>query len=150
MQGGASGDIYNNTGITLTDGYSPPTNSNTGMTYGAWSNTTSPQNNYGIRLIAGPGAYTGSIETALDSSITVNGNNSYGISIEAPLVADGNLTEPTWWTAPGRRPDDRDRDERHDHRVRQQLRRHQHRRARRHAGGDTATSGSRTPSPPPA
>ena len=95
MLGGASGDIYNNAGITLTDSYAPPTNSNTGMTYGAWSNTTSPQDNYGIRLIAGSGAYTGFIETTLDSSITVNGNNSYGISIEAPLVADGNLTEPT-------------------------------------------------------
>ena len=54
IQGGASGEIDNEASINLTDGYSPPTNSNTGETYGAWSNTTSPQNNYGIRLIAGP------------------------------------------------------------------------------------------------
>jgi hypothetical protein len=91
LQGGASGDIVNNSAITLTDGYSPPTDSNTGNVYGAWSNTTNPENNYGIRLISGSGAYTGYINTVLDSTISVHGNNSYGISIEAPLIADGNL-----------------------------------------------------------
>lgn len=98
MQAGASGDIVNNSGITLTDGFTPPTDSNSGYTYGPWSKTLSPQNNYGIRLIAGPTGsevFTGSINTLLGSAITVDGNNSYGISIEAPLVADTAITEPT-------------------------------------------------------
>jgi hypothetical protein len=46
-------------------------------------------NRYGLR-VTGPGAKTGDILIETSGSILVEGNNSYGVSIEAPLV--GNLT----------------------------------------------------------
>ena len=44
---------------------------------------------YGLR-VTGPGTKTGNILVETTGSIIVEGNNSYGISVEAPLV--GNLT----------------------------------------------------------
>ncbi|WP_292037522.1 MULTISPECIES: autotransporter outer membrane beta-barrel domain-containing protein [unclassified Brevundimonas] len=44
---------------------------------------------YGVR-VTGPGAKTGNILVETSGAILVEGNNSYGMSIEAPLV--GNLT----------------------------------------------------------
>jgi hypothetical protein len=97
--GGSSGQISNSSTIVLQDGYTPPNQTTTGLVYGQWSNVTTPQNNYGIRLIAPDGGgnpdFVGSINVTSTGAITVNGNNSYGISIEAPIVADGSLAEAT-------------------------------------------------------
>lgn len=77
-----AGGIANELSISLGNGYTPPTNTTTGITYGAWSTT---QNNYGIRLIAGSGTFYGGILNDTSGSITVNGANSYGVSIEGAL-----------------------------------------------------------------
>jgi hypothetical protein len=52
---------------------------------GPWATGT---DRYGIRL-AGPGQVTGNVELASTSVIQVEGNNSYGVSVESGLV--GNL-----------------------------------------------------------
>jgi hypothetical protein len=90
------GSLTNASTIELTSTFTSPYNSSTGITYGAWTNTT---NNAGIRLIPGStsGAYfAGYIENASGATITVSGTNSYGISVEAPIDASaGTLTQST-------------------------------------------------------
>lgn len=93
-----TGSVSSTGTISLSSSYSPPTDQNTGIVYGFWSNSKTPQNNYGIRLI-GDGttnaqSFSGSI--ANSGTISVFGNNSYGISIEAPLDGSSSaLTQAT-------------------------------------------------------
>lgn len=87
LNGGFSGSLTNVGAITNTDGYTPSTNSTNGFADGAFAQGSS---RYGVRLV-GPGSLTGSIDIESGSSITVQGNNSYGMSLEAPLI--GSLTQ---------------------------------------------------------
>jgi hypothetical protein len=90
--GGNSGSVTNIGTISLSDGFSPPVNNTTGLVYGQWSKTPTPQDNYGIRLI-GPNAFSGSIQTGPASVISISGVNSTGISIETAL--DGSTSALT-------------------------------------------------------
>jgi hypothetical protein len=96
------GSVTNTTTISLTNGYTPPYNSSTGITYGAWATTA---NNDGIRLIPGAAGnyFAGFVNNASGATITVVGNNSYGISVEAPL--DGSASTLTQSTVAAIAPD---------------------------------------------
>jgi hypothetical protein len=93
IQGGATGSVTNSGSINLTEDYTPTDDDkdSTGAAKpdgdldGPFAKGT---NRYGIRLL-GPGVFTGDI-TMTAGSITIEGNNSAGISLESGLV--GNLT----------------------------------------------------------
>lgn len=84
LNGGFTGSFTNDGSISNTDGYTPSTNSTNGFADGAYAQGS---NRYGVQLV-GPGALTGSITLDTGSSITVQGNNSYGVSLQAPLIGD--------------------------------------------------------------
>ena len=81
---GVSGSINNTGKIIVDETYTPTDTDNDGDLDGPFAAGTGRA---GIRTA---GAFTGSITNALGSSITVEGNNSYGISLGGPL--NGNLS----------------------------------------------------------
>ncbi len=83
IKGGYSGSVSNIGYITLSDSYTTTTNSD-GYTEEPYVEGVG---RYGIRL-TGTSAFTGDIGNS--GEITIGGNDSYGISIEAPLI--GSLT----------------------------------------------------------
>ncbi len=85
INGGTTGTVTNTATITLDEDYTATDTDSDGDIDGAFA---LGQNRYGIRL-TGPGAFTGDI-LATGGSITIEGNNSAGISLESALV--GNLT----------------------------------------------------------
>ncbi|MEJ2817726.1 autotransporter domain-containing protein [Caulobacter sp. CCG-8] len=94
IQGGTTGSVTNNAAISLTEDYTPTDDDKDasgaakpdGDLDGPFAKGT---NRYGIRLV-GPGVFTGDIVQSSTGSITIEGNNSAGISLESGLV--GNLT----------------------------------------------------------
>ena len=93
IQGGTTGTVTNTGTISLTEDYTPTDDDKD--TAGAAKpdgDLDGPfakgANRYGIRLL-GPGVFTGDIIQSA-GSITIEGNNSAGISLETGLV--GNLT----------------------------------------------------------
>ena len=94
IQGGTTGSVTNNAIISLTEDYTP-TDDDKDSTGAAKPDGdldgpfAKGSNRYGIRLV-GPGVFTGDIVQGASGSITIEGNNSAGISLESGLV--GNLT----------------------------------------------------------
>jgi hypothetical protein len=82
VDGGNSGLLNNSGSITLTETYTAPTSEYTGIAYGDWA---SGGNRTGI-LVSGPGSFSGSIFNT--GVITVVGNTSYGILVNAPVLGD--------------------------------------------------------------
>ncbi len=92
IKGGVTGSVTNDAAISLTTSFAAPTTAD-GYQQGPFAGTAGPTNPtgtgdyglYGIRL-TGPGVFTGSITNSSTGVITISGNNSYGISIESPVV----------------------------------------------------------------
>ncbi|KRA61766.1 autotransporter [Caulobacter sp. Root655] len=92
--GGNTGTVTNSLAISLTEDYTPTDDDKNaagaaapdGDLDGPFAKGT---NRYGVRL-TGPGVFTGDIINDTAGSITIEGNNSAGISLETGLV--GNLT----------------------------------------------------------
>jgi hypothetical protein len=83
IKGGNTGALTGGGSISLTESYTASDTNGDGVPDGAYAEGTG---RYGVRL-TGPGAFTGDVNLS-GGSITVNGNNSYGVSTEAPLVGD--------------------------------------------------------------
>ena len=100
--GGYAGSIENQSVISLTTTFTAPTTAD-GYAQGPFAGTASPTLTtgtgdyglYGIR-VTGSSALAGSIDNASSASITIKGNNSYGISVEAgltgALTSEGSIT----------------------------------------------------------
>jgi hypothetical protein len=82
--GGNTGLFDNAGSITISESYTAPTNQYTGIAYGNWA---SGGNRIGI-LLTGPGSFTGPFTNT--GAISVVGNNSYGIVIDALKLGDIN------------------------------------------------------------
>ncbi len=85
VQGGHTGALTSSGTINILESYTPSDTNGDGVPDGAYAKGTG---RYGVR-VTGPAAFTGDINLT-GGAVTVNGNNSYGLSAEAPLV--GNLT----------------------------------------------------------
>jgi hypothetical protein len=91
---GLTGFVLNSNAISIGDGFTAQSNSTTGITYGLWSATTF-NDNYGIRLM-GSGPFNGYVASDASGTISVQGNQSYGVSIETTLNgAASTLTTAT-------------------------------------------------------
>ena len=84
--GGRAGTVTNSAAISLVEDYTAVDSDSDGDLDGAFA---LGQNRYGVRL-TGPGAFTGNIVQDSTGSITIEGNNSAGLSLESALI--GNLT----------------------------------------------------------
>lgn len=82
--GGHTGGVDNKGSITVTEDYTATDNNGDGVLDGPWAKGSG---RYGIRVI-GPGPFTGDIFND-SGTITVEGNNSFGMSVETML--QGNL-----------------------------------------------------------
>ena len=81
--GGHTGSVTNTGSITVTESYAPALDTNNdGLVTGVFAQGT---NRRGI-LVSGPGTFTGGITN--QGTITVRGNNSYGVDIEAPITGN--------------------------------------------------------------
>ena len=80
--GGFTGSVTNSGSLVLTDNYSPATDNNTGLLELPFAQGT---NRIGIQVI-GPGVFTGSITNV--GTITIHGDNSFGVDIQAPITGD--------------------------------------------------------------
>ena len=78
--GGNAGAVNSSGSISVSESYSASTDNNTGLLTGAFATGT---NRIGIEVV-GPGVFTGAITSI--GAITVHGQNSYGVSIEAPIT----------------------------------------------------------------
>jgi hypothetical protein len=78
--GGHAGTVTNSSTISVSDSYSPTDSNIDGLIDGAFATGT---NRIGIRVV-GPGGFTGGISNL--GTITVHGNASRGVSIEAPIT----------------------------------------------------------------
>jgi hypothetical protein len=85
--GGHAGTIANNGTIEVDDTSTPTTDKN-GIPHGPFANGT---NRIGIRII-GPGDFTGDLLNQGAGTITVKGDNSFGISVETNLTGQLNST----------------------------------------------------------
>jgi hypothetical protein len=83
VNGGNTGSVTNSGSITVTDGYTPTTDNNTGLSEPPYAQGN---NRAGIEVTAGSGVFTGSITNT--GVISVHGDNSYGVSILAPITGD--------------------------------------------------------------
>lgn len=86
VQGGRTGSVTNSNAISLTEDYTPTDTDSDGDIDGAFATGS---NRHGIRL-TGAGAFTGDIVNETAGTITIEGNNSTGTSLESALI--GNLT----------------------------------------------------------
>lgn len=82
--GGNTGSIVMNGHIRIDDGYTATDTDSDGDLDGPFAEGTG---RYGIR-VTGPGALDGDITTGRNSNITVEGNQSYGLSLESDLTGD--------------------------------------------------------------
>lgn len=78
--GGYTGSVTSTGAITLSDGYTPTTDSNNGLAMTPFAQGT---NRTGIQVI-GPGTFTGGIANL--GPITINGDSSFGVDIQAPIT----------------------------------------------------------------
>jgi hypothetical protein len=81
--GGHTGGITNSGTINITEDYEAEDTNGDGVPDGAWAEGSG---RYGIR-VTGPGAFTGDVNNE-GGNINVEGNNSFGISVESQLVGD--------------------------------------------------------------
>ena len=82
VQGGNTGNVVNSASILVTDNYTATTDNNTGLLelpYAQGTNRTDIQ-------VVGPGVVTGSITNI--SLLTVHGDASFGVDIQAPITGD--------------------------------------------------------------
>lgn len=84
IQGGHTGSFTNTGTISVTEDYNPEDTNKDGVVDGPWAQGSG---RYGVRVV-GPDPFTGDIYNQ-GGNITVEGNSSYGISVETQLV--GNL-----------------------------------------------------------
>jgi hypothetical protein len=82
VEGGFSGLLDNSGSITISESYTAPTSPYTGIAYGDWA---SGGNRTGI-LVTGSGSFAGSLFNT--GVISVVGNSSYGILVNAPILGD--------------------------------------------------------------
>lgn len=97
-QGGFTGSITNTGTINITETYSAPVNTNTGISYGAFAQGNT---RIGLSLI-GPGVLTGSITDT--GTISVIGQNSQGINLQAPITGAFLMQSSTPSTTSGAQP----------------------------------------------
>ena len=83
--GGTTGSVTNTGSITIADDLNPTDSDNDGDADGVYAHGTGRA---GIRLDGGPSAFTGSILNDTAGSITVDGNQSYGILLNQQMVGD--------------------------------------------------------------
>jgi hypothetical protein len=92
-QGGNTGTVDNKGTISLLSSFAPTTNTFNGVADGPAFATG--VNRYGIHVV-GPGTFDGSIINDVGGVITIQGENSAGILIDAPITGDlidnGTLT----------------------------------------------------------
>jgi hypothetical protein len=79
--GGNTGSVTNTGSITISDNYTATTDTNTGLLTGVFAQGS---NRAGIQVSGGAGAFTGGISNF--ATISVNGDNSYGVDIETPIT----------------------------------------------------------------
>ncbi|GGZ38240.1 autotransporter outer membrane beta-barrel domain-containing protein [Asticcacaulis endophyticus] len=86
INGGTTGEVSVKSNITVTDNYTPAdsTTDDDDFVDGEFATGTG---RYGIRL-TGTTPFTGKIEVTSGSTITIEGNQSYGIRLEAPQVGN--------------------------------------------------------------
>jgi hypothetical protein len=87
IQGGNTGSFTNTGTILITESYVATTDQNNGLLTGVFA---SGNNRIGVQVV-GPGSFDGSITNT--GAVTVHGNNSLGVDIEAPIT--GSLTMQT-------------------------------------------------------
>jgi hypothetical protein len=80
IQGGNTGSFTNTGTILITESYVATTDTNDGLLTGVYAEG---QDRIGLQVI-GPGAFNGGITTT--GSVTVHGNDSIGVDIEAPIT----------------------------------------------------------------
>ena len=85
--GGHTGTIANN-GTIQVDDTSTPTTDDNGIPHGPFAKGT---DRFGIRVV-GPGDFTGDVLNQGAGTITVKGDNSFGISVETNLTGQLNST----------------------------------------------------------
>jgi hypothetical protein len=98
IDGGFTGQVTITGPITVNETYTAPTSTITGIPYGNWA---SGGNRIGI-LVTGAGAFNGSITDT--GAMTVQGNNSEGILINAPITGDLMMLTVTPPVAPATTP----------------------------------------------
>lgn len=86
VNGGLTGSFTNSGTIVIKESSGPTDTNSDGVVEAPFAKSTS--NNYGV-LVQGGSPFVGDITNAAGGSIQVTGNNSYGLSVEAPLT--GNL-----------------------------------------------------------
>jgi hypothetical protein len=84
-QGGNTGTVDNKGAISLLSSFTPTTNALNGIADGPVFATG--LNRYAIHVV-GPGTFVGSIINDVGGAITVQGENSAGILIDAPITGD--------------------------------------------------------------
>ena len=89
IQGGNTGSVTNSGSILVTDNYTPNTDNNTGLLELPYAQGTTRT---GIQVV-GPGVFTGGITNI--GSITVHGDASFGVDIQAPITGDYQSTQVT-------------------------------------------------------
>ena len=82
VQGGHTGSVTNSGSIVLTDNFTANTDNNTGLLQLPFAQG---MNRTGIQVV-GPGVFTGSITNI--GTMTVHGDNSFGVDIQAPITGD--------------------------------------------------------------
>lgn len=82
VQGGHTGSVTNSGSLVLTDNFTPATDNNTGLLLLPFAQGT---NRIAIQVV-GPGVFTGSITNI--GTITVHGDNSFGVDIAAPITGN--------------------------------------------------------------
>ncbi len=85
LQGGQTATFANQGAINITESYTATDTNNDGVLDGPYAQGTG---RYGVRL-TGAGTFVGNITTTTGSGISVEGNNSYGISLES--LVQGNF-----------------------------------------------------------
>jgi hypothetical protein len=97
--GPVTGNFTNNGAVTVTETYTPTDSNGDGVVDGNYASGTG---RYGLRLTSGTltanSGATGAVVLSSGGTITVQGNASYGVSLEAPVVGDflqGNVINVT-------------------------------------------------------
>ena len=90
IKGGGTGQFTNTGAINITETYVATADTNNdGLLTGAFAKGT---NRFGVSVI-GPGVFTGGITET--GTITVHGNNSFGVQIAAPITGDFQMLTVT-------------------------------------------------------
>ena len=98
IDAGFTGSVNLTGSITVSETYTAPTSTITGIQYGDWA---SGGNRTGV-LVTGAGVFNGSITDT--GTMTVQGNNSFGIVINAPITGDLMMLTVTPPVAPATTP----------------------------------------------